>query len=83
MKKIYQIILLIWIITVCEAEGSPIRHRFNINREWKFMLGDIVVDIVGTNMVVLVPKGTIAEVYGKLFTGPKTIKMEIKSESEK
>ncbi len=43
--------------------------------------GDIVVDIDGKNMVVSVPKGTIAEVYGKSFTGPKTIKMEIKSES--
>jgi len=39
--------------------------------------GDIVVDIDGINMVVSVPKGTIAEIYGKSYPGPVKIKTEI------
>lgn len=67
--------------------------RFSVNPnpgylEWASTVvptafGDIVVDINGKNMVVLVPKGTIAEVYGKSFTGPGKIKMEINLEPGK
>ena len=44
--------------------------RFAINQRWMLMNDDIVVD-----MVVSIPKGTIAEVYGKSFTGPGKIKI--------
>lgn len=39
--------------------------------------GDIVVDIDEKNMVVSVPKGTIAGIYGKSYPGPVTIRIEI------
>lgn len=40
MRKLYCIVLLIWIVSFSNAEDSLIRQRININREWKFQFGD-------------------------------------------
>jgi alpha-L-rhamnosidase len=40
--------------------------------------GNIVVDIAGKNMILIVPKGTTAELNGKSITGPKKVYENIK-----
>jgi hypothetical protein len=39
--------------------------------------GNITVDIVGKNMTLNVPSGTVAEWNGKSISGPKIISMKL------